>query len=67
MSNKTEERIKRWKNKLIDLSKRNRLLNFKPTKVTTIYIVDKTPSDIYESIVADEKQMSFCPSLKKIL
>ncbi|MGI6595509.1 MAG: DUF4011 domain-containing protein [Candidatus Ratteibacteria bacterium] len=61
MSNKTEERIKRWKNKLIDLSKRNRLLNFKPTKVTTIYIVDKTPSDIYESIVADEKQMSFLP------
>lgn len=61
MSNVVEERIKRWKNKLIDLSKRNRLLNFKPTKVTTICIVDEIPTEVYRTMVIDEKQMSFLP------
>lgn len=61
MVNIVEERIKRWKKKLIDLSKRNRLLNFKPTKVTTIRIVDEIPAEIYTTLVTDENQMSFLP------
>ena len=61
MSKIVEERLKRWKNKLIDLSKRNRLLNFKPTKLTTVRIVDEIPSAIYETIVLNEKSMSFLP------
>lgn len=61
MSNIVEERIKRWKRKLIDLSKRNRLLNFRPTKVTTIRIVDEIPSEIYSTLIIDESQMSFLP------
>ena len=56
-----EERIKRWKQKLIDLSKRNRLLNFRPTKVTTIRIVDEIPSEIYKLIVVDNNSMEFLP------
>ncbi|HOW36292.1 MAG TPA: DUF3320 domain-containing protein [Candidatus Omnitrophota bacterium] len=62
MSALVEERIKRWKNKLIDLSKRNRLLNFKPTKTTTIQIVDEIPSEAYRTIVLNESVMSFLPA-----
>ena len=61
MPNVVEERIKRWKNKLIDLTKRNRLLNFKPTKVTTIRIVDEIPAEVYSTLVINEDQMSFLP------
>jgi len=41
-----EHKIETWKNKLIDLSRRNRLLNFRPTKVTTIKVVDELPSEV---------------------
>jgi len=61
MPNVVEARIKRWKNKLIDLSKRNRLLNFKPTKVTTICITDQIPAEVYRVLVINEGQMSFLP------
>lgn len=61
MPNVIEERIRRWKNKLIDLSKRNRLLNFKPTKVTTIRITDEIPSEIFKAIAIEEKTMKFLP------
>jgi len=64
MTQVIEERIKRWKNKLIDLSKRNRLLNFKPTKVSTVCIIDEIPSEIYHTIVVKEDTMSFLPTTK---
>ena len=48
-----EYKIETWKNKLIDLSRRNRLLNFKPTKVTTIKVVDELPSEIFKSMVIE--------------
>lgn len=61
MSEVIIERLRRWKNKLIDLSKRNRLLNFKPTKLSTIRIVDEIPSEVYQILAIDEKTMRFLP------
>lgn len=54
-----DKKIEDWKNKLIDLSRRNRLLNFKPTKVTTIKIIDELPSEIFKSLVIDNKSFHF--------
>jgi very-short-patch-repair endonuclease len=54
-----EQKIEAWKNKLIDLSRRNRLLNFKPTKVTTIEVVDELPSEIYKSMVVENNSFHF--------
>ena len=56
-----EKQLKHWKDKLIDLSKKNRLLNFRPTKVTTIRIVDEIPSEIYKIIVLKATTMEFLP------
>ncbi|MBC8174762.1 MAG: DUF3320 domain-containing protein [Candidatus Marinimicrobia bacterium] len=66
MSGKTEkeileQKIEVWKNKLIDLSRRNRLLNFKPTKVTTIKIVDELPLEVFKSIVVENNSFHFLP------
>lgn len=52
-----------WRRKLLDLSKRNRALNFKPTKVTTIAIVDEQPGIIFQYLFTEGKQMKFIPIL----
>jgi len=61
-----EKKITDWKNKLIDVSRRNRLLNFKPTKVTTIKILDKSPSDIFKSLVVNKESFHFLPREKQL-
>ncbi|MBM3252828.1 MAG: DUF3320 domain-containing protein, partial [Candidatus Omnitrophica bacterium] len=61
MVNIVEERIKKWKDKLIDLSKRNRLLNFRPTKVTTIKITDELPTEILSLLAIENEGMEFLP------
>jgi len=62
MSNPVEERIKKWKDKLIDLSLRNRLLHFRPTKVTTIKIVDELPVEILRILIEENEGMEFLPA-----
>jgi hypothetical protein len=46
--------------KLLDLSKRNRLLNFKET-AQSIRIIDELPNNVYETLVQDNKKMSLLP------
>lgn len=54
-----DKKIEAWKNKLIDLSRRNYLLNFTPRKVTTIKIVDEIPSEVFNSIVIENNSFKF--------
>ncbi|MCK4448373.1 MAG: DUF4011 domain-containing protein, partial [Candidatus Marinimicrobia bacterium] len=54
-----DKKIEDWKNKLIDLSRRNRLLNFRPTKATTIKIIDEIPSEVFKSMVVDNNSFHF--------
>lgn len=56
-----QKRLEHWKEKLIDLSLRNRLLNFRPTKATTIRIIEEIPSEIYKILKEEDKKMSFLP------
>lgn len=52
-----------WRRKLLDLSKRNKALNFKPSKVTTIAIVDEQPGIVFKYLYTDGIQMKFIPLL----
>ena len=54
-------RLERWKQQLIDLTLRNRLLNFKPTTVTTIRIVDELPAEVFRTLQIANRSMSFQP------
>lgn len=56
-----QRKISGWRNKLIDLSKRNRLLNFRTTTVSSLEIVDELPSEVYRSLVNQEKLFEFLP------
>jgi very-short-patch-repair endonuclease len=53
--------INNWKSKLLDLSKRNRALNFKINKVSTITVVDEQPSEIFKLLCLQGKSLKFLP------
>lgn len=54
-----EKELEKARCKLLDLTMRNRLLNFRPAKVSTIRVIDEVPREIYDILVLQEKQMSF--------
>ena len=56
-----DKRISIWKEKLIDLSKRNRLLNFKHTKGSTLKIIDEIPPEIFKLLYCKNEVMQFLP------
>jgi len=58
------EKIEYWKSQLIDLSKRNRLLNFRQTKTSGIQLVQPAVEEIFEWLVKKEKPMTFVWSEK---
>src|SRR4029078_10348759 len=49
--------IDAWKRKLLDLSKRNRALNFRATKVSTVAVVDERPAEIFRLLYLAEREM----------
>ncbi|MBR6722488.1 DUF4011 domain-containing protein [bacterium] len=57
--NGIDKRISIWKEKLIDLSKRNRLLNFRQTKGSTLKIIDEIPPEIFRMLYCKNAQMKF--------
>lgn len=48
-----------WKTKLLDLTKRNRALNFKSQKVSTVTIVDEQATEIFRILCSNNKSMKF--------
>ena len=56
-----DKRIYKWKEKLIDLSKRNRLLSFKFSKFSTLRIIDEQPPEVYRALVHNQQVMEFLP------
>lgn len=52
-------KIETWKNKLLDLGKRNRLLNYKETKRSSLKILSPECFDLYHAFVQDEQPLVF--------
>jgi len=46
---------------LLDLTRRNRLINFKPRGRTSLQIVDEIPAEVVRILVANQKMMQFLP------
>ena len=45
--------------KLLDLTLRNKLLNYKKSKLRTIQVIDEIPKEIYDILVLNEQRMHF--------
>lgn len=52
-------KIETWKNKLLDLGKRNRLLNYRETKRSSLKILSPECFELYRSFVQDEQPLIF--------
>jgi len=52
-----------WKQQLLDLSKRNRALNFRVQKVSTVTIVDEQPAEVFRHLALRGEAMRFHPTL----
>ena len=52
-------RIEQWKARLIDTSKRNRLLYFKPSKRGTVQLLQPGADDLYDTLVRRGKPLKF--------
>ncbi|HEX6037171.1 DUF3320 domain-containing protein [Longimicrobium sp.] len=48
-----------WKRKLLDLTKRNRALNFRVTRASTVAVVDEQPAEVFRRLYLAEKPMRF--------
>lgn len=59
MPTSVEQKVEIWKNKLLDLGKRNRLINYRKTKLSTLSI--KTPEifELWESLVENGHSLEF--------
>ena len=53
------EHLEDARKKLLDLTLRNRLINYRPTKARTLKIINENPLDIYEILVLKEKSLKF--------
>ena len=52
-------KVEAWKNKLLDLGKRNRLLNYRDTKRSSLKIISPNCFDLWNSFVLNEKTLEF--------
>jgi very-short-patch-repair endonuclease len=48
-----------WKRKLLDLTKRNRALNFRVTRASTVAVRDEQPAEVFRRLYLAEKSMRF--------
>ena len=56
-----ERDLEAARQRLLDLSMRNRLLNYRPSRARTVQIVDELPEEIYRILVLDGRKMDFLP------
>ena len=56
-----------WRRRLLDLTKRNRALNFKPNKVSTVTIVDEQPVEVFRFLCEQGRAMRFRPTLPSVV
>lgn len=54
-----ERELESVRQSLLDLSLRNRLLNYRPSKLRSIRVVGELPAEVYEALVLREKSLEF--------
>lgn len=59
MDDSVRKELERARQRLVDLTLRNRLLNFRPTRRTTISVVDELPGQVWHLLVEQGKKLAF--------
>ncbi|MDD4310664.1 MAG: DUF4011 domain-containing protein, partial [Candidatus Cloacimonetes bacterium] len=58
------QEIEAARKRLLDLTARNRLLNYRPSKIKTIEFEDCVTQTLFKTLVEEEKKMSFRSKVK---
>lgn len=56
------EKLEQFQRRLLDMSRRNRLLNFKPKGRRSVQIVELAPEEIYGWLALEQKTLEFAPA-----
>lgn len=56
---RVQQSIDQWKKHLLDLTRRNQLLYFKPRRTSTVQIIRPGQIEIFSSLVENEQRLSF--------
>jgi very-short-patch-repair endonuclease len=59
MTESVERRLEKFREKLLDLTRRNRLLNFRATPASTIRIVDELPAEVFRLVAVERRRLGF--------
>ena len=54
-----ERRIERWRSALLDLGRRNRMINYRDTKRSTLKILEPSASELFGQLAFSEKALTF--------
>ena len=54
-----DRRIDRWKQELLDTGKRNRMINYRETKRSTMRILEPEPEELFRLLAVSEKELTF--------
>lgn len=60
-----DRKIQQWEDKLLDLSKRNRMISYKRTKRSTLRILSPDFGDLYKRVAVDERELTFQKSIDR--
>jgi very-short-patch-repair endonuclease len=55
----TAQQLAQAREKLLDLTLRNRLLNYRPSKLRSVSVIGESPAEIFEALVLKEKPLTF--------
>jgi hypothetical protein len=53
------QELEKARRSLLDLTMRNRLLNYRPNRTKSIRVIEEDPAEIYDALVLREKKLDF--------
>ncbi len=60
-SSQVAQRLEHWKHKLVDLSRRNRLVHYRPASKSSVRVIDELPPEIFRMTVLKRVSLTLTP------
>lgn len=64
-SNLLDKKLEYWEHQLLDLGKRNKMINYRETKRTTIKLIEPSFDELFNKLVINEESLTFQRSVDR--
>ena len=58
-ANLMNRKLELWRHRLLDLGKRNRMINYRDTKRSTVKLTEPSYNELFRRLALDEETLSF--------